>query len=304
MVCRARRLDRWTLLVSFVSLGWVVPGGAQVLDLPPRSAGAPGGSQVARELRDLDLEAREERAYSEIVHGNIPSWLRALVTIEMIGEVQGEPREVTLAVMPDYLAIGSDRDYFLMPLSPQTAQRVADLVGGSLPTPPIVDAIWAAADVRLAPTPIPPGPRMTTVAVFEDHDRAVGAQRARAAEPMGALVAGHKKDVVITAELAAKQEKVAIYGWHRRDGRPIQPLYTGHTDRWVDYSHGIRIVSRVVLVDGVRRDLADLLTDPVWAPLLSDGGVIDLPRYAVPRSPAIVLEYQRHVEPDLPSSPR
>ena len=24
--------------------------------------------------------------------------------------------------------------------------------------------------------------------------------------------------------------KVAIYGWHKPDGKPIQPLYTGHMD--------------------------------------------------------------------------
>jgi len=42
---------------------------------------------------------------------------------------------------------------------------------------------------------------------------------------------------------------VAIYGWHKLDGKPIQPLYTGHVDWYVDYSHGIRLVSRTIYID-------------------------------------------------------
>jgi hypothetical protein len=151
----------------------------------------------------------------------------------------------------------------------------------------MVDAVWEAADVRLEPQPIPPSPAMTTVPVFEDHNRLVRAQRARHTERAGAIVAGHKKDVVLTAALASSPGKVAIYGWHHLDGRAIQPVYLGHTDRWVDYSHGIRLVLREIVVDGVRRDLADVLRDVTLAPLFSDQGVIATPRYALPaRAPS------------------
>jgi hypothetical protein len=55
----------------------------------------------------------------------------------------------------------------------------------------------------------------------------------------------------------------------------------------VDYSHGIRLVLREIVVDGVRRDLADVLRDVTLAPLLSDQGVIATPRYALPaRAPS------------------
>lgn len=55
------------------------------------------------------------------------------------------------------------------------------------------------------------------------------------------LIAGIKKDVVISGKLLqdAKAHRVAIYGWHKTDSKPIQPLYTGHIDWYVDYSHGI-----------------------------------------------------------------
>lgn len=67
----------------------------------------------------------------------------------------------------------------------------------------------------------------------------------------------------------------------RRTGVPIQPVYTGHSDRWVDYSHGVRLVSRRVLVNGVEHDLATLLEDPVLWALLSDEGAMRSARYVL-----------------------
>jgi len=252
---------------------------AQVLDLPPRPGDAPGGFEIAREIADLHLEAREERIFAEIARGNVPGWLRVLCPVTVTGETHGREHQVTFWVTPDYLAVGSDSDFLLVPLSPQTAQRVADMVGASLPTPRMVDAIWSAAAVRLEPAPISPSPEMTTVPVFQEHNRTVQAQRALHREPVGALAAGHKKDVVVTPRLPWPSDRVAIYGWHRLNGEPIQPLYTGHTDRWVDYSHGIRLVLREMVMDGRQHDLVDVLRDDALAPLLSEEGVIPEPRY-------------------------
>jgi hypothetical protein len=252
---------------------------AQLLHLPPRPGDAPGGSEIARGIADLDLESREERIFAEIARGNVPGWLRVLRPVTVTGEAQGRGHQVTFWVAPDYLAVGSDSDFLLVPLSPQTAQRVADMVGASLPTPRMVDAIWSAAVVRLEPAPIPPSPEMTTVPVFQEHNRIVLDQRRLHAQPLGALVAGHKKDVVLTAKLPRPSDRVAIYGWHKLNGEPIQPLYTGHTHRWVDYSHGIRLVLREIVLDGRKHDLWELLRNDALAPLLSDEGVILEPRH-------------------------
>ena len=83
----------------------------------------------------------------------------------------------------------------------------------------------------------------------------------------------------VEARLEDEPGRVAIYGWHGQDGSPIQPVYTGHTDRWVDYSHGIRLVSRRVVVDGVEHDLVDLLEDPELWQLVSDEGPRHSARY-------------------------
>ena len=176
-------------------------------------------------------------------------------------------------------------------MSPNTAQRIADLLHCSLPTPKMVNEIYAAAEVKLAPSPIPPSAEMITVPVFSNHNATVRAQRTEQlpAHPLGALVAGHQKDVVITAKLASAPGKVAIYGWHQTNGVPIQPLYLKHIASWVDYSQCIRLVQQQMRVNGATQTVAGVLADPALAPLLSDEGVAPNPRYptnALPPLPA------------------
>ncbi|MFH0991595.1 MAG: T9SS type A sorting domain-containing protein [bacterium] len=72
-----------------------------------------------------------------------------------------------------------------------------------------------------------------------------------------------------------------IYGWHKLDGTPIQPVYNGHEQTYADYSHGIRLVKDTVLVDGIPRFLSSVLADPVYHLLLSDEGIISIPYYTL-----------------------
>lgn len=265
-------------LLLGLSIALAVSAGvsAQQLDLPPRPPDAPTGSAFARSIEALALDARDERIVAEILGGNVPDWLRELRPVRVKSE---DGTVVELAVTPDYLAVGSASNHLFVPMTPRAAQRIADSLGMSLPTPKIVDAIWADAALKMTPRPIPPSPAMTTVPVFLTHSDAVRAQRRRMTAPVGSLVAGHKKDVVVSREVATRPGHVAIYGWHEPDGEPIQPLYLGHTVDWVDYSHGIRLVSRTVFVDGEPVDLWEILRDPELAPLVSREGVIERPRY-------------------------
>lgn len=71
-----------------------------------------------------------------------------------------------------------------------------------------------------------------------------------------------------------------IYGWHYPDGKSIQPLSGVHHDRYVDYSHGVRLFCRYVLVDGKRYAIDEILRDPVLYKLLSDEeGVMEKTSY-------------------------
>jgi hypothetical protein len=251
------------------------PLAAQSLDLPPRRPNATGGALFAKSIAELPRAEREAKILAELKAGNVPPFLRTLAPVTVgIGKTTA-----TYFVTPDYLAIGSDQDYFLTPLSPRIAQQFADFAGCTLPTPKMVDDIYNAATVKLTPQPIPPSRAMTTVPVFLRHNEMVQAQRKASRKPLGSLVAGHKKDVVIANIVFATEGKVAIYGWHKPDGKPIQPLYAGHTANWVDYSHGIRLVLRRIQVDGKEMMLDEVLADRKLAPLLSNEGVMQRARY-------------------------
>jgi hypothetical protein len=140
----------------------------------------------------------------------------------------------------------------------------------------MVDAIDAAATVRLAPAPLTED--RESVAAFVLSNQKVEAQRA--GKPLGELVTGAKKDVVLSPRIFERPQRLAIYGWRQLDGGVIQPLTIVHWDRYVDYSHGVRLVRDTVLVGDERVAVNDLLVDPARCALVSDEGVIDPPRYA------------------------
>ena len=264
-----------TGFVSGCVLLLAVAASAQTLRLPSRPPDAAGGRAFAGSVVPLERAAREERIVAEVLRGNVPAFLRQLVPVTLTHSVRGVAHRLAVWVAPDYLAIGSDEDYFLTPLSSAAAQRIAQAAGCQPPTRRLVDAIHAAAPLKLAPLPIPPSREMVSVPVFARHNERVWEQRQAALElhPLGTLVAGHKKDVVTTPQLAGKPGKVAIYGWHHTNGVPIQPLYPGHADSWVDYSHGIRLVHRIARLDGIDTPLAEIMTDPELSALVSDEGV-------------------------------
>lgn len=245
---------------------------AQTLPLPGRAPNARSGSTFTCDIEQLPLPDREQAIEKEILSGNVPDFLRRLSTVT-VSKLTNVAR---FYVTPDYLAVGGNDDYVRLPLTPSTAQSIADRLGCTLPTPKMVDAIYAAAEVKLAPSPITPSPAMTTVPLFVQHNDTVRAQRSvhLNLHPPGTLVAGHKKDVVLTTRLSGTTNKVAIYGWHQTNGTPIQPLYLGHTATWVDYSHGIRLIQQSMLLNGETTTVDRVLSDPKLAHLLSDEGAI------------------------------
>lgn len=240
--------------------------------IPRRPAGAEGGRAVVASLAGLRGPTRDAALVAAIEGGNIPEHLRNLVPVTMEGAgPDGRPARITICVMPDYLAVGSDRDFMRVPMGLPAANRIAERFDMLLPTAAMVDAIHAQARLRLSPSPMTPGAQMDSTAYFVTHNATVEAQRRASGAALGVLVAGHKKDVVLTNRLTRVAGRVAIYGWHRGNGRPIQPLSTVHGQNYADYSHGIRLVSRTAFVDGRAVDLADLLADRRYAGILAGG---------------------------------
>jgi hypothetical protein len=252
------------------------------LPVPPRPANAKPWSRLREEITSLPLAAREEVLFREIVSGNVPDFDRWMVPVTASAEIDGSPCSATYLAMSDYLAVGSDTDFCRIPMTPILAQRIADeLASCTLPTCKMVVDIWDNAEAKFFPQPIPPGPTMSTVPVFDQHNGMIEAQRTTTA-PLGMSIAGIKKDIVITPKLADKKDRVAIFGWHWPNGARIQPLYLGHAIWYADYSHGVRLVLPRVRLQGLVQSestVNDILGDPRLCRLLSDEGVTTVTRY-------------------------
>ena len=256
------------MLLSAVAWSYGAAG-PPVGAFPARDGSALSGAAFAAEVAQLPDHERYAATRDAILAGDIPSFLRELVPVPL--SRQGLPT-VTVFVTPDYLSVGSDTDFLQGPLDFVEAAAVARALGFGLPTRHIVDAVYAAATVHLEPRPLPAGPEMRSVAYILQHQALVQAELG--ASLPGRLVAGTQKDLVLTPQLRLMPDREAIYGWHRIDGRPIQPLSLVHGVHYADYSHGIRLVSATVLVAGEPRSYFDVLGDPTLSALVSDEGPI------------------------------
>ena len=115
---------------------------------------------------------------------------------------------------------------------------------------------------------------MRSTEYYWTHNHMIEEQAQALRVRLGALVSGDKKDIVITNLLAKNLGRIAIYGWHRGPGDPIQPLSTVHGANYADYSHGVRLVSTMALINGELRSVYDILRDSTAARVLSDEGPI------------------------------
>jgi hypothetical protein len=245
--------------------------------IPSRPGNATGGTAFVASLVNLDRDARDAEILAQVLSGNVPGFLRRLVPVLVTGMLNGaEPRAIaaTLCVMPDYLAVGSDSDFVHVPLGMPASAAIARTFGFVLPTGKIVDAIHEQATYKLRPQPLAPSPQMTRPEYVLTHERRIRLQEAEELVEAGAFVAGHKKDIVLTNLLALHPDRVAIYGWHYPDGRAIQPLSVVHGAHYADYSHGLRLVSDVLEIDGRRDSVYAVLADAPRANVLSSEGPI------------------------------
>jgi hypothetical protein len=256
---------------QYVQTGKAVPKPVQI---PARPSGSMTGSQFMASVSSMTFDQREAEIYREISRGNVPDFMRYLKKLQSsFTDANGVAHAVVYEAMPDYLCIGSNEDFCRIPMGPITAQRLANLFGATMPTPKLVDDIYLKADVKLAPvTYTPVGNQNELVSKFVEHNTAIEAQRAAAGKPLGAIVGGIKKDVVLSNKItdAASANHVVIYGWHRIDGTPIQPVYSGHIISYVDYSHGIRLINNQMLVDSVVMTAGQILTNTTLYKVLSN----------------------------------
>lgn len=217
------------------------------LALPQRLADAPTGSEFVAAARQASVWERDSLAKAQIENGNIPDFMRQFVPLKYkTKDSTGKTLRITLFVLPDYLMLGNNTNFIRCPLMPQTAQTLADELNCVMSTPELCDLIYAHAKIKLEPMPLTKD--RDSLITFAQHNQIIEEQRAG----RKGLIAGIKKDVVQTRKVLEdkRPNRVAIYGWHRLNGVPIQPVYTGHVNFYVDYSHGIRLIYKYLIVNG------------------------------------------------------
>ena len=237
------------------------------LVLPERRVDAIGGNAFYKQIAAKKWNERDTMILKEILAGNIPVFLKKMVPIHVsIKDSSGEIIHATYFVTPDYLSIGSNEDFARTPMTPMAAQQIADSLHCFLPTRKIVNDIYKQAKVKLEPLPMFAF-RDSAVTFYQHHLMIEGQRKNR-----HGLIAGIKKDVIITSKITRdlKPNRVAIYGWHKLDGIAIQPLYTGHINWWVDYSHGIRLIYRIIIVEGKKYDYKEVLQNEKLKRILCD----------------------------------
>jgi hypothetical protein len=135
----------------------------------------------------------------------------------------------SICVSTDYYSVNGVR----IPVTVNQALAIAKKHHAKLPTKEIVDAIWKHADLKLKPKSLPVTPDMTTDKYIVEHNNIIDSQ----IKNKFRLVAGHKKDILVPL----RENRITIYGWHRLNGNPIQPVSNVHHKNYKDYSHGLRL---------------------------------------------------------------
>ena len=122
-----------------------------------------------KSVAELSPTEREAAIRDELLSGNVPAFLRRFVAIHTRSKISDDSElSVTYEVAPDYLCVGSDEDYVRVPMTPMTAQAVADSFGCTLPTRKMVNDIYDQAQVKLSPLPLTED--RTTVTTFLQHN--------------------------------------------------------------------------------------------------------------------------------------
>lgn len=246
------------------------------LQVPSPAIQRTGGSDFYKTVAAWKWAARDSLAVQEILSGNIPSFFKEFVAVtSIIQDSLGKIHKAVFYVSPDYLAIGTDEDWARIPLTPMAAQKIADSFHCFLPTRKMVDLIYQQAIVKPEPVPMYAF-RDSSVTMWQHHLIIEGQRKGRKG-----LIAGIKKDLVISGKIARdpKPNREAIYGWHQLNSIPIQPLYTGHINWWTDYSHGIRLISEMIIVDGKKMNYIEVLKHPLYRQLLCDDDWCDFYKY-------------------------
>lgn len=182
-------------------------------------------------------------------------------------------------------------------VSATVQQQIADVLGALLPTPKIMDIAWLARSTTIAPAIMPvasTSAAMIKMSALLDKDIAL------VGSPTGVIMC--QKTWGITNELLTHPGKAMNVGYYvvpnqanfhwngiateacvsfplkPQLGRTIQGPGYAHASNHLDDSQCAWFVHRSCTVNGVSRDVGEVLTDPATAGLLSHEGPLKVLR--------------------------
>lgn len=210
--------------------------------------------------------------------------------------------EGTFYVSADALKVEGVR----ITMNAKTQQQVADMLQACLLTSKLADQMWLQRGITLKPMP---RQITSTTKAMIDQSRKIDAALEAQGQPTDpeVIIATVGKDWLIDEDLVKYPGKAMNYGWPQEDpkrtrhsmgklagslggitGYPtdgdllgvsvIQPSATAHDPSHVDYSQNARFVLWFCIVDGVERDVRDILRDPELATLISYTGALSIVR--------------------------
>jgi hypothetical protein len=235
--------------------------------------------------KDKTIQDRDRIATNLAIKGNFPSYLRRFVPIK----VEQGGNILIYKVMPNFLEIGnSEDDAVIWPFTGPSAQKIADTFDCILPTAKMSKQIWKQAKIKLPAKPLSgmistidnttyspeqfiQSKHMTSNNGIAFHNKVIHRQLQNMNYQPGDLIAGSKKDVVVSNDLLGKN-RLGLHGLYNSIGEPIQKgSLTVHDLNHLEYSQGIRLIDRQAILNGKNVDLlTDVLQSKEYAYLVND----------------------------------
>lgn len=185
---------------------------------------------------------------------------------------------------------GAKIDGIRITVDASVAQRIADILGCSLTTPKLEDEIYITSTVKVPILTEASDNTMGTNRVMIAHSKKIDSYTMGRA----GLIGGIGKSWCLGNILLTKPDKAINYGFFAPNAphlsvtgrtRVIQQPGTAHNAFHWDYSQNLRLVSNICVVDGVERNLKDIMADPELSGLVSVDGPL-----RVFRQPGVPLQ--------------
>src|SRR5215831_2084522 len=126
-------MNQLRLLVGVVVL--VSCSATKKMRWPDRSSTLTG-SEFYHEAFSMNWKERDSFVVKEILAGNSPDFLEKFVAVHIVvtDSVTGKVITAVYYAAPDYLSVGTSRDWARVNITPLAAQRIADTLNCFLPT--------------------------------------------------------------------------------------------------------------------------------------------------------------------------